>query len=155
MWQTTTVEFIINLKSEHFSEFKNLFMTGWLLSSNAHFCIETWRTNALLCDTCVIHSGAHHHCKLYISTEHCGVCRNTVCGTLNDWSLTFNTTAVLNPKNYVYLFYILLTVHLVAILDNNQLDALFLNMFISCLYKLRAASAHHQEDRILLIHHLV
>ena len=41
------------------------------------------------------------------------------------------------------LFYILLTVHLEAILDNNQLDALFLNVSISCLYMFRATSAHH------------
>ena len=31
-------------------------------------------------------------------------------------------------------FYILLTVHLDVILVNDQLDALFLNVFISCLY---------------------
>ena len=41
------------------------------------------------------------------------------------------------------------------ILDNNQLDAVFLNVFISCLYMFRATSAHHQEDQIVLIHHLV
>jgi hypothetical protein len=42
-------------------------------------------------------------------------------------------------------FYVLLTVHLDAILGNDQLDALFLNVFILCLYMFRAASAHHQE----------
>ena len=41
------------------------------------------------------------------------------------------------------------------ILDNNQLNALFFNVFISCLYVLRATSTHHQEDQIVLIHHLV
>jgi hypothetical protein len=41
------------------------------------------------------------------------------------------------------------------ILVNDQLDALFLNVFISYLYMFRAASAHHQEGQILLIHHLV
>ena len=51
--------------------------------------------------------------------------------------------------------YILLTVHLDLILVNDQLDALFLNVFISCLYMFRATSAHHQEDEIVLIHHLV
>jgi hypothetical protein len=40
-------------------------------------------------------------------------------------------------------FYVLLTVHLDAILGNDQLDALFLNVFILCLYMFRAASAHH------------
>jgi hypothetical protein len=35
-------------------------------------------------------------------------------------------------------FYILLTVHLDVILVNDQLDALFLNVFISCLYMFRA-----------------
>jgi hypothetical protein len=32
---------------------------------------------------------------------------------------------------------------------NDQLDALFLNVFILCLYMFRAASAHHQEDQIV------
>jgi hypothetical protein len=54
-----------------------------------------------------------------------------------------------------YEFYVLLTVHLDAILGNDQLDALFLNVFILCLYMFRAASAHHQEGQIVLIHHLV
>jgi hypothetical protein len=44
---------------------------------------------------------------------------------------------------------------LLVILGNNQLDALFLNVFILCLYMFRAASAHHQEDQIVLIHYLV
>jgi hypothetical protein len=52
-------------------------------------------------------------------------------------------------------FYVLLTVHLDAILGNDQLDALFLNVFILCLYMFRAASARHQEGQIVLIHHLV
>jgi hypothetical protein len=53
-------------------------------------------------------------------------------------------------------FYILLTVqHLDVILVNDQLDALFLNVFISCLYMFRATSAHHQEDQLVSIHHLV
>jgi hypothetical protein len=52
-------------------------------------------------------------------------------------------------------FYILLTVHLDVILVNDQLDALFLNVFISSLYMFRAASARHQEVQIVLIHHLV
>jgi hypothetical protein len=43
------------------------------------------------------------------------------------------------------LFYALLAVHLDAILGNEQLDALFLNVFILRLYMFRAASAHHQE----------
>ena len=51
--------------------------------------------------------------------------------------------------------YILLTVHLEVILYNNQLNALFLNVFILCLYMFRATSAHRQEDQIVLIHHLV
>jgi hypothetical protein len=41
------------------------------------------------------------------------------------------------------------------ILGNDQLDALFLNVFILRLYMFRAANAHHQEGQILLIHHLV
>jgi hypothetical protein len=51
--------------------------------------------------------------------------------------------------------YILLTVHLDVILVNEQLDALFPNVFISCLYMFRATSAHHQEGQTVLIHHLV
>jgi hypothetical protein len=43
----------------------------------------------------------------------------------------------------------------VTILRNDQLEALFLNVFILCLYMFRAASAHHQEVQIVLIHHLV
>jgi hypothetical protein len=52
-------------------------------------------------------------------------------------------------------FYVSLTVYLDSILDNDQLDALFLNVFILCLYMFRAANAHHQEVQIVLIHHLV
>ena len=52
-------------------------------------------------------------------------------------------------------FYILLTVYLEVILDNNQHNALFLNVFISYLYMFRATSAHHQEDQIVLMRHLV
>jgi hypothetical protein len=42
-----------------------------------------------------------------------------------------------------------------VILDNDQLDAFFLNVFILHLYMFRAASAHHREVQIVLIHHLV
>jgi hypothetical protein len=49
----------------------------------------------------------------------------------------------------------LLTVHLDVILVNDELDALFLNVFILCLYMFRATSVHHQEGQIVLIHHLV
>jgi hypothetical protein len=52
-------------------------------------------------------------------------------------------------------FYILLTVHLDVVLVIDQLDALFLNVFISCLYMFRATSAHHQEGQIVSIHRLV
>jgi hypothetical protein len=37
------------------------------------------------------------------------------------------------------------------ILVNDQLDALFLNVFISRLYMFRVTSAHHQEGQIVLI----
>jgi hypothetical protein len=60
-----------------------------------------------------------------------------------------------NGKHRKAEFYVLLTMHLDAILGNNQLDALFLNVFILYLYMFRAASAHHQEGQIVLIHHLV
>jgi hypothetical protein len=43
-------------------------------------------------------------------------------------------------------------VHLDVILVNDQLDALFLNVFIPCLYIFRATSAHHQEGQLVLIH---
>jgi hypothetical protein len=42
-----------------------------------------------------------------------------------------------------------------VILVNDQPDAHFLNVFISCLYLFRATSAHHQEDQLVSIHHLV
>jgi hypothetical protein len=42
---------------------------------------------------------------------------------------------------------------LILVID--QLDTLFLNVFISCLYMFRATTAHHQEGRIVIIHHLV
>jgi hypothetical protein len=64
-----------------------------------------------------------------------------------------NAFHVTTRRTYVE-FYILLTVHLDVILVNDRLDALFLNVFISCLYMFRA-SAHHQEGQIVLIHHLV
>jgi hypothetical protein len=76
--------------------------------------------------------------------------------------LIFSTTFVWNIfhskkswARYGQKFYILLTVHLDAILGNDQLDALFLNVFILCLYMFRPASAHHQEGQIVLIHHLI
>ena len=43
----------------------------------------------------------------------------------------------------------------VIIKVNDQIDALFLNVFISCFYMFRATSAHHQEDQLVSIHHLV
>jgi hypothetical protein len=52
-------------------------------------------------------------------------------------------------------FYVSLIVHLDAILGYDQLDALFLNVFILRLYMFGAASVHHQEGQIVLIHHLV
>jgi hypothetical protein len=58
-------------------------------------------------------------------------------------------------SNKVTVFYILLTVHLDVILVDGQLDAIFVNVFISCLYMFRATSANHQEGQIVLIHHLV
>jgi hypothetical protein len=48
--------------------------------------------------------------------------------------------------------YILLTAHLDVILVNDQLDAHFLTVFISCIYMFRATSAHHQEDQFVSIH---
>jgi hypothetical protein len=42
-----------------------------------------------------------------------------------------------------------------SILVNDQFDALFFNVFISCLYMFRETSAHHQEGQLLVIHHLV
>jgi uncharacterized membrane protein YsdA (DUF1294 family) len=45
-------------------------------------------------------------------------------------------------------FYILLTVHLEVILVNDQLDALFLNVFILCLYMFRATSASQSPTRV-------
>jgi hypothetical protein len=46
-------------------------------------------------------------------------------------------------------------VHLDVILVSDQVDALFFNVFISCLYMFQATSAHHQEDQLVSIHHLV
>jgi hypothetical protein len=56
---------------------------------------------------------------------------------------------------YLLVVYVLLTVHLDAIMGIDQLDALFLNVFILRLYMIRAASAHHQEGQVVLIPHLV
>jgi hypothetical protein len=42
-----------------------------------------------------------------------------------------------------------------AVLGNEKFDALFRNVFILRLYMFRAASAHHQEGQIVLMHHLV
>jgi hypothetical protein len=57
--------------------------------------------------------------------------------------------------NKLFQFYTLLTVHLDVILVIDQLDVLFLTVFISCLYMFRATSANHQEDQLVSIHHLV
>ena len=44
----------------------------------------------------------------------------------------------------------------IVILVNDQLDALFFSMYLfQRLYMFRAASAHHQEGQLVLIHHLV
>jgi hypothetical protein len=43
----------------------------------------------------------------------------------------------MKAKNILHFFYVLLTVHLDVILVNDQLDALFLNVFISRLYMFR------------------
>jgi len=59
-------------------------------------------------------------------------------------------------KNLETKFYILLTVHLGIILVNNLLDTLFqciyLFPFTTCFEQ---PSAHHQENQIVSIHHLV
>jgi hypothetical protein len=64
-----------------------------------------------------------------------------LCCTICTWST--NHSIKLISK-----FYVLLTVHLDVILVNDQLDALFLNVFISRLCMFRATSAHHQEDQL-------
>jgi hypothetical protein len=72
--------------------------------------------------------------------------------------MTLYKEGTISTVNYNILyteFYVLLTVHLDAILGNDQRDALFLNVFILRLYMFRAARAHHQEGQIVLIHHLV
>jgi len=51
-------------------------------------------------------------------------------------------------------FYILLTVHLGAVLVNNQLDALF-HVFISLLYMFRATQCSSSGESIVSIHRLV
>ena len=54
-------------------------------------------------------------------------------------------------------FYILLTVHLEVILDNNQLNALFLNVFISCLTLRKSALSwllSRMEQRVLKRRHV-
>ena len=59
---------------------------------------------------------------------------------------------------FFFIFYILLTVlHLDVMLVNNQIDALFLNVFIFILhlYMFRATSAHHQEVQSVSINRLV
>jgi hypothetical protein len=74
------------------------------------------------------------NCKIFslAINDNCCVLRDAAC------RITFSS-------GYFKGFYVLLTVHLDVILGNDQLDALFLNVFILCLYMLRAASAHHQE----------
>jgi hypothetical protein len=59
-----------------------------------------------------------------------------------------------NANQFIQILYFV-DLHLDVILVNDQLDALFLNVFISCLYMFRATSAHHQEDQLASIHHLV
>ena len=74
-----------------------------------------------------------------------------------------SVSQLINDILRIYIFHIrvnitillLLTVHLDVILVNDELDALFLNVFISCLYMFRATGTHHHEDQVLLIHHLV
>ena len=73
------------------------------------------------------------------------------CGAISQGLLQQRCTS--QPAN---IFYILLTVYLDVILKvNDHLDALFLNVFISCLYMFRATSALHQEDQLVSLHHLV
>jgi hypothetical protein len=49
----------------------------------------------------------------------------------------------------------MLTLHLDVILVNDQLDALFFNVFVSFLYMFRATITHRQEDQLVSIHNLV
>jgi hypothetical protein len=66
--------------------------------------------------------------------------------------VNYGKVVVWNFIKELHVFYILLTVHLDVILVNDLLDALFFNVFISCLYMFRATSAHHQEDQLVSIH---
>jgi hypothetical protein len=58
-------------------------------------------------------------------------------------------------SSYNYITSTFFHINYTLILGNDQLDALFLNVFILCLYMFRAASAHHLEVQIVLIRHLV
>ena len=80
------------------------------------------------------------------------VSRKTALGkTRGTTSFIWNTR-----QNFRNFFYILLTVHLVTILVNKQLDALSLmHLFITPLYMFRTAQCSSSGDRIVLIHHLL
>ena len=58
----------------------------------------------------------------------------------------------LNNLNSCNARMLLLTDILAILKGNDQIDTLFLNVFISCLYMFRATSAHHQEDQLVSIH---
>ena len=51
---------------------------------------------------------------------------------------------------YCTVFNILLTVHLEVILDNNQLNTLFLNVFTSCLYMPPDRPAKHPPPECVI-----
>ena len=73
------------------------------------------------------------------------------------WSASCCCTSRRSVHNSVIKFYISLSVHLVIVLVNNQLDALF----FQCIYlfpfstSFERPSAHHQENQIVPIHHPV
>jgi hypothetical protein len=81
-----------------------------------------------------------------------GVQRNNF---IKETPINSYTSAVLKLISSMLLFIIIVYRSSKTILGNDQLDALFLNVFILRLYMFRAASAHHQEGQIVLIHHLV
>jgi hypothetical protein len=84
-------------------------------------------------------------------------CQQTSRGVGAETNKWFDKVRCTNLVNKLWYFDILVLLHKekLHILGRDQLDALFLNVFILCLYMFRAASAHHQEVQIVLIYHLV
>jgi hypothetical protein len=130
------------------------------------FCLEHFllNKNILLYLRCVHRDTCQFSCKMILvlpnfsKTQNSSMDNHTSKLPLSNFIKFiqhFSTCFISTDKRSYYNKNMHIVKEFVMILVNDQLDALFLNVFISCSYMFRETSAHHQEGQIVLIHHLV